>query len=118
MAASNGSAGPREVGTDEATYRPDELVVSLPYHRLICERLTTWRAQPYLAPGDEDKRLKLARLSVDATAAVRHLRQEQPDWVAAAQASARTRGHAPTEIDVLLPVLIARLERRANVTRE
>jgi hypothetical protein len=58
----------------------DELVVALPYERLVRDRLRQWRAVPVMTEQDVDPRLGLARVRIDPVAAAGYLRASRQDW--------------------------------------
>lgn len=65
------AAGSQSPGA--CAYCPDELVVALPHSRLVTALLGQWGCRPEVAAGDENHRLGLARMTLDAAVGVRRL---------------------------------------------
>ncbi|HKG49638.1 MAG TPA: S8/S53 family peptidase [Actinomycetales bacterium] len=100
--AGTGSTGGAVVAGRGQPYRDDQLVVGRPYARLVEAQLEAWDARPEL---EEDPRLNLALVSLDARAARSWLQDRDPELVAAARAAADEAGYEPSDVDVTLRCL-------------
>src|SRR3954451_4426452 len=100
--AGTGSKGRRVVEGRGQPYRADQLAVGLPYARLVADHLDAWGARPDL---EEDPRLNLALLRLDAAAAVARLQHTHPAQVTAARKAADDEGYEPSDLDVTLRCL-------------
>lgn len=94
-----------------ATYREDEIVIGLPYERLVMAQLDQWAARPRLVTADRDPRLGLGRATLDAAAAVRYLQRTDADLVALARGAAGDEGYTPSDLDVLSRCLRRQFQR-------
>jgi hypothetical protein len=80
--------------TGTAKFRNDELVVRLPYDRLVLDRLAEWSAAPMTSETDDRiPTIGLCRIHLDAAAARRTLEEQSPEWVREAEAAARGEGY-------------------------
>src|SRR3954447_5341251 len=93
--AGTGATGGAVVSGRGQPYRDDQLVVGLPYARLVASQLDAWSARPEL---EEDARLTLALVGLDARAARSWLQDSYPEMVAAARAAANDAGYEPSDV--------------------
>ncbi len=84
-------------------YCPDELVVALPHAQLVTRILAEWSARPDVAAGDANPTLRLARMTLDATAGVQHLQGDAvlAPLVEKARRRLDAEDRAPTDLDLI-----------------
>jgi membrane-anchored mycosin MYCP len=89
-----------------ARFNSDELVVRLPYHRLVLARLEQWNAKPtYFELEDKIASIGLCRIGLDSAAATAFLRDRQPTWVRRARRAAKGDGYVPYDLEIVLRCL-------------
>lgn len=77
-----------------ARFRDDELVVRLPYQRLVRNLLDEWSAQPTWNERDDViTAIGLCRIHLDAAAARSELEMQHRDWYGEAERAAREAGY-------------------------
>lgn len=89
--------------TGVPSFHPDELVVTLSHARLVLDLLDQWSCAPRVAPGDEHRRLRLARVTLDAAAGEAYLGSTHghADRMDRARRRAALEGYVPTAIDLV-----------------
>ncbi len=100
----------RIVQGHQQTYLGDQVVVELAHAELVLRQLESWGAAPRVV--DEDERLGLALVTLEASHAVRRLRKQFLSWVNDAVARAEDAGLEASDLDLTVACLRRVFARR------